>query len=79
MSASIYFRPVKTIKHRLPGQSSVVEALRRADIHLPCTLDKSDIETLRGMAATWEHNDNPYQAIIDALNKHISIEVWVEY
>lgn len=81
MSASIYFKPVNVRKHSLPGQSAVVAALCRAGFPLPFMFNENSKPILVGMAAAWDHlkSDNPYQAILDAIEKYGSIEVWVEY
>lgn len=84
MSASICYQPVdpkpKTIGAWAP--SHFMESMERANLGLPCTLKETDIPILRGMAATFsDHGDapNPYQEIIDAIEKYGAIEMWAEH
>jgi hypothetical protein len=84
MSASICYRPVdpkpKTIGAYAP--SSFMEAMERAGMQLPCTIGKGAIPVLSGMSATWgkgADSPNPYQNVIDAIEKYGDIELWAEY
>ena len=45
----------------------------------PYTLGEGSIPILRAMAAVYSHDDNPYQKLIDIIEKCSEIEVWSEY
>ena len=49
---------------------------------LPCELTQNNIPVLNGMAAAFGRDaqaPNPYQQILDALEKHYSIRLWASY
>jgi len=84
MSASILYEPInpnpKSIDAWAP--SSFMETMQRANIALPCTLGPDNIPILMGMAAVFgDKGDapNPYQQLVDAINKYGKISVWAEY
>lgn len=87
MSASIFWEPVdpkpKSIGTWAP--SSFMEIMERAGLGLPTNLDEAAIPVLRGMAATFgpggpgREHPNPFQQLIDKIEKHGKISVWAEY
>lgn len=83
MSVSICWKPVSKISKTINGQSSVVDALRDAGFLLPYRFDYKDLAVLKGMAASTKSHfgkePNPYQQIIDAIEKHETIQVYTEY
>lgn len=87
MSANILYRQVKPIEGKdLPvwAPSYFIETLERAFGNFPCVLDKTDIATLKGMAATCrdgaaEKYGNPYDGLIKAIEKLGAVEVYAQY
>lgn len=80
MSVSIMWRPQKNNGRSLNGQSSFKEALEKVFGNLPKTFTKKDIERLEVMHRLSDiPYDDPYEELIEAINKHSSIEVWAEY
>lgn len=84
MSASILYEPVnpnpKSIGAWAP--SHFMECMERAGMGLPCTLDESNIPTLRGMAAAFgvqKEAPNPYAELIEAIETNGKISVWSEH
>lgn len=93
MNATIYYEPVNPEKHELSGKFEAVkiqECLRRAFdkcdlIILPYIFSQKDISTLKGMAAVYswyvhipKEIDNPYQQIINLIERYGEIKVWIE-
>lgn len=81
MSANIYWEPVLTNAKRLRvmAPSSFISALERADLPLPNTFDESAIPILRGMAATMNEENNPFQELIEKIEKYGSVSVWYQH
>jgi hypothetical protein len=81
MSATIFWEPVsiKSKSLRVMAPSSFISAMERADFPLPNTFDKSSIPTLRGMAATMNDENNPFNELIEKIEKYGSVSVWYEH
>lgn len=86
MSVSIFWKPVVPDEGQnlhIPAPSAFQAAMRDAGMELPCTLTRDLIPLLRGMAAVFgphaENRPNPYQQIIDLLDKHEAVELWAVY
>lgn len=84
MSATIFWRPVKPEEDKhisTSAPSHFLAAMREVGMELPCTIGKSSIPTLRGMAATHQNSStsNPYQEILDLLTTYDSIELGAEH
>lgn len=81
MSATIFWEPVsiKAKSLRVMAPSSFISAMERADFPLPNTFDKSSIPTLRGMAATMNDENNPFNELIGKIEKYGSVSVWYEH
>ena len=83
MSANICWRPVESKAKRIntSAPSSFMEAMKRAGMSLPCELNASHRERLIGLAAShcYDTPTNPYQQLLDLLEKHESIALWAEY
>lgn len=81
MSATILYRPgkpkVKSLEVSTP--SAFLEIMQKCFGDPPFTLRKENIPTLSGMAAAWTDENNPFQRIIDNIEKYGGIEVWAEY
>lgn len=88
MSASILWEPInpnpKSISTWAP--SSFQEAMEAAGLGLPCTMGKSTIPVLKGMAAVFGEPKsmgyqapNPYTELIKIIEKHGDISVWAEH
>ena len=82
MGANIYFRPVKP-KNKYAvcsmAPQSFMETMRKAFGDFPCELSEADLQKLNGMAIMFTDDCNPYTDLIDAINKHGTIEVYAEY
>jgi hypothetical protein len=84
MSASICWRPSskqdKTIGVFAP--SSFLEMMASAGMKFPCTVTTADLPVLRGMAAVFGRNKetpNPFNEMVDLIEKHDSIDLWAVY
>ena len=81
MSANIYWEPITTNAKRLHvmAPSWFMQVLERADMGLPNTFGEKDIPTLRGMAANMNEEKNPFNELIEIIEKRGSINVWYEH
>jgi hypothetical protein len=81
MSATIFWESINpNPKHlRVLAPSSFISTLDRAGMALPNTFGKSDIPTLRGMAATIDGKYNPFNELIAAIEKNGDVNVWYEH
>lgn len=84
MSATICWRPsAKNDKHLNVGApSSFMEVMKNAGFGFPCAVTLSDVPVLRGMAAVYGRNDqnpNPFDELLDLVEKYGSIELWAVY
>jgi hypothetical protein len=80
MSVSLRWRPVKNNGKCLSGgSSSDVAALERVWGGAPWKLTDAHLDTLRGMAALSNCDNNPYDELINKILDHDTIEVWPEY
>lgn len=81
MSASILWEPVDPKPKHIGcwAPSSFMGQMERAGLKLPTNLDESVIPVLRGMAATISGTPNPFQELIDKIEKHGKISVWAEH
>lgn len=81
MSATIFWEPIsiKTKSLRVMAPSSFISAMERADLPLPNTFDESTIPVLRGMAATMNDENNPFNELIEKIKKYGSVSVWYEH
>ena len=81
MSATIFWEPVSTKAKslRVMAPSSFISAMERADFPLPNTFDESTIPVLRGMAATMNDENNPFNELIEKIKKYGSVSVWYEH
>lgn len=83
MSANIYWGPISPTRTALSTFAPqkfmlTLNAIGWTDNE---ELDESHLTALKGMAAVFETGTsaNPYQQLIDAIEKHGSIHVWAEY
>jgi hypothetical protein len=85
MSATIYWRPGKQDNnkylHNVSSASHFMSTLKNAGIgELPTRLSRHWIPTLNGMVAMCEDQEkNPYQELIDLLDKYDEIELYAQY
>lgn len=81
MSASIIWEPVNPNPRTLHvmAPSWFMAALEKAGLGLPRQFGEIDLPVLRGMAATIDKEANPFQELIDVIDKHGPVEVWAEY
>jgi len=84
VSASIYWRPVvpkEGSRLNTYAPSGFLTALEEVFGSRTPVLERSDLPTLRGMAAVWTDGSggNPYKDLINAIEKHEAVEVWAEY
>jgi hypothetical protein len=83
MSASIFWEAVDPKpKIRFWASSSFMEQMKRAGFRQPIDLDQGAIPVLRGMAATGPTGGdapNPFQELIDKIEKHGTISIWAEH
>ena len=81
MSATIFWEPIsiKAKSLRVMAPSSFISAMERADFPLPNTFDKDSIPVLRGMAATMNDENNPFNELIEKIQKYGSVSVWYEH
>jgi hypothetical protein len=85
VSASICWEPcpdkiAKSINVDAPSLFQTV--MREAGMELPITLDGAHYPELRAMAAVFGNRadvPNPYQQLIDLIDKHERVHVWAEY
>ena len=84
MSASIFWEPVNPRPDRIGtwAPSYFMECMERVGLRLPCTVSRSDIPKIQGMAATIKDDSeapNPFKEILEALEKHEAISLWAEH
>lgn len=86
MSATIFYEPVKQNSKSLDvsAPSTFQDRLAKAfggdwTTVLPRIFGKDDIPTLQGMSATQIEDNNPYQQMIDLIEKYDQIRVWAQY
>jgi hypothetical protein len=88
VSASIFWEPVDPKPKRIGcwAPSSFMGQMERAGFRLPTNLDQGAIPVLRGMAAmispglgTDGDPSNPFQELIDKIEKHGTISIWAEH
>lgn len=83
MSASIYWcqvRPVSGERLSAWAPSSFISSIEKAFGGFPCDFGNGDIEKLKGMASMCnDGGGNPYQEIINRIEKYGVIRVWAEY
>ena len=83
MSATIYARQVKPITGTsisCSWPSSFMDIMTRAFGRFPLELNDINVDKLTAMAATIDKGkDNPYQEIIDLVEKLGTVEVYAKY
>jgi hypothetical protein len=83
VSATIYWEPVvpTTNEHlSTPAPQWFMEVLEETNMELPHVFDSDDIPRLRAMAAaSGKANRQPFDQLIEALEKHERVRVWPEY
>lgn len=85
MSAHINWHPAATKDKSIdvPAPSAFMETMAGVGLTLPCIVRQADIRLLTGMAAVFGPHErsrpNPYQQILDLLEKHDEIEIWAVY
>ena len=80
MSVSVFWKPVPKERTYLKGQSSLVEALEVTFGEMPIQLGESHVEILRGMSVvSGREDDNPYRALMAAIESHGSVTVGKEF
>ena len=81
MSATIFWEPISTKAKslRVMAPSSFISTMERANLPLPNTFSASVIPTLRGMAATMNDENNPFNELIEKIEKYGSVSVWYQH
>lgn len=84
MSASIYYRQVKPVSGKLlntSAPSSFIDSLEKAFGGREPTLTTTEIPILQGMAILWTGmgGKNPYEQLIEGIQKYGEIEIDVQY
>jgi len=84
VSANIYWRPVSKNNKSLNvlAPSSFQERMREVGLCLPCTVRQGDASLLKGMAAGYgreKDRPNPFDQILELLEKYDEVELWAEY
>lgn len=85
MSVTIFYEPIEQSNAiDVPAPVTFRKKLAKAfggdeDTILPRTFNGQDVPILRGMSATQLDDNNPYQQIIDLIEKYDQIRVWTEY
>jgi hypothetical protein len=82
MSANLYWRPAakRGTCLSVAAPSSFMEVLGRISPGPPWTLDSSDLDRLRGAAAASNKGVREgFEELIEAIEKHKSVKVEVEY
>jgi len=81
VSANIYWEPMVTRGRDLhvSAPSWFMESLERADMGIPRVFGSADIPVLKGLAAAMRDEPNPFQQLIEAIEKHDKVKVWHEY
>lgn len=79
MSANIYWLPItEGIAVNCSTPSAFRAAMEKAFGEPPWELDRSAIDTLRGMAAA-SHSEAGFGGLVDALCEYGRIRVWMQY
>ncbi len=76
MSGSFYWQPIKGKCLHVGSPSKTLSAFEEAFGGLPLELEDTDIPVLKGLAAAQVEGAND---LMDALYKHKSVRLWVEY
>ena len=79
MSASIYWSPVNEQALSVGSPSTVIESLTKVFGSLPVELGEKDIDKLLVMSHTWNHANDPYMALINAITEYGTISVKATY
>jgi hypothetical protein len=81
MSASIYYQPTKKNRHDVHtgSASAFIEAIERAFGGREAILSDKDIPTLKGMSAMENFSNNPFNDLIEGIEKFGEIKIIVEY
>lgn len=82
MSASIYYRqvnPKEAQRLNVGAPSSFLDSMEAAFGTRTPRLSEADLPTLKGMAACYKFDNNPYRGLIDAIEQLGTIEIWAEY
>ena len=80
MSANIYWVPTsKKRDFNVSAPSSFVSAIERCFGSLPRTFDYKDLEILKGMAAVYSYDENPFENLIRLIEDHEEVELSVAY
>jgi len=81
MSETICWEPINLKPNYLDvmAPSWFMGCLKRAEMGLPNTFGPNDIPKLRGLAASMDEERNPFNELIEAIEKHGSVNVWYEY
>ncbi len=87
MSANVFWQPVSRKKNSLPvgAPSAFRKSMENAFGELPADgwkLDKRNLPILHGMLAMTSDRSgdkNPYIQIINAIQTHSRIQIWLEY
>ena len=82
MSAAICWERVKEDHESLYvlAPSSFIESMERAGLRLPCEIGDGAVPVLTGMAAMHRNDGkNPYEEMIELIEKHGTIRIWAEY
>lgn len=80
MGVSILWKPVKDegVSLSVGGRSSFIEVLRRAFGNEPWVFNAGSVSTLNGIKAAIRE-DEAMDELLDAIEKHGSVEVWTQY
>ena len=81
MSATIFWEPINLKPKHLYvlAPSWFMGCLERAEMELPNSFGADDIPKLRGLAAAMDEKRNPFNELIEAIEKNGSVNVWYEY
>lgn len=83
MSANILYRPVKPNNGKslsVMAPSAFLETMGECFGDPPFILERKDVPILHGMAAAWSDKDNnPFEKLMEEIEKKDAIEVWAEY
>ena len=59
-----------------------MDKMNEAGLSLPCTIGQESVSLLKGMAigfGVMNEIPNPFQQILDLLEKHAEVELWAVY
>jgi hypothetical protein len=79
MSATITWSPVNEQVLSVGSPSSVIESLTKVFGSLPIELGDKDIDKLLVMSHMWNHANDPYMTLIDAITEYGTINVKATY